>query len=463
MQRRPRRSDPARIGVRVPEPLLLGVGAIGGVDHQRHSGAAGGRRHAVEGDRDVRSHRLALPVGERTGVAAALGHRRLPGAGRGSKRHLGLRVRRRGRIRARGPSVRAPDPDLPADLHPDLQGSERSPVREADLDEIARRGRCALPPLVAATRARSRYSARSRWAGFGAPPGSRAGRKRRSKSSRIDRAAEIAARSAERCRRPLAVAAPPIATRIRASATIRIAIPRTAGSAWAPSARSRTAAAGCRPTPRIASNAEARRAARRAVSPPGSRPASARRAPTGPIAGTQTFTGMPSARSSAASSAISGRSEPRVAFNRTDRRGLIRAAINPRKSGGSQTATTSPTPRLRREQVAEQLRPLRPRRLAGRGQEADPPAGGRAKAGMLTAQGFDRAGPRRCQHRPPQRPRRAPQVDQRHPGFGSPSSPSARRDGQRRGHRRNAARRTDRGADDEARVPGLHQPPSGRA
>ena len=251
----------------------------------------------------------------------------------------------------------------------------------------------------------------------------------------------------------MAVAAPPIATRIRASATTRIAIPRTAGSAWAPSARSRTAAAGCRPTPRIASNAEARRAARRAVSPPGSRPASARRAPTGPIAGTQTFTGMPSARSSAASSAIRGRSEPRVALqqDRAPRADPGARSIHESRADRRPRRRARP-PSTGREQVAEQLRPLRPRRLAGRGQEADPPAGGRAKAGMLHGTGIRSSGPATMPAPPPAAaaPSSAdrsapPRIRLAQLALGSPRRPAPRPSPQRRSPHRSRRRR--RGAD----------------
>ena len=76
------------------------------------------------------------------------------------------------------------------------------------------------------------------WAGFGAPFGNRGGAVTRGMSSRIERAAESAARSADRCKRPLPVSAPAIET-MASAAISRIATPPiTAGSAWPAAARS---------------------------------------------------------------------------------------------------------------------------------------------------------------------------------------------------------------------------------
>ena len=86
----------------------------------------------------------------------------------------------------------------------------------------------------------------SRWAGFGRPLGSVGGESSRGRSSRIERAAEIAARSAARCTLPLPVTAPAIATRASAPASSTKAPPSARISAWPdsrPALRSPLAAA----------------------------------------------------------------------------------------------------------------------------------------------------------------------------------------------------------------------------
>ena len=70
------------------------------------------------------------------------------------------------------------------------------------------------------------------WAGFGSPLGSVGGESRRGRSSRIERAAEIAARSAARCTLPLPVTAPAIATSASAPASSAKAPPSARISAW---------------------------------------------------------------------------------------------------------------------------------------------------------------------------------------------------------------------------------------
>ena len=68
------RRHPLRVGVGGEQAGLLGVGAVAARDQQVEARLAAGRGgHAVEGERDVGAHRLALPVGERAVVAAAVG------------------------------------------------------------------------------------------------------------------------------------------------------------------------------------------------------------------------------------------------------------------------------------------------------------------------------------------------------------------------------------------------------
>jgi hypothetical protein len=65
---------------------LLGVAAKGARDRQRNAVVRSGGGHAVEGQRDVGTHRLALAVGQGAAVAAAR-ERRQPSPRR---RQLGL-------------------------------------------------------------------------------------------------------------------------------------------------------------------------------------------------------------------------------------------------------------------------------------------------------------------------------------------------------------------------------------
>ena len=120
---------------------------------------------------------------------------------------------------------------------------------------------------AAAERARSRYSGSDRCAGFARPEGSRAGRNSRSWSSRIERAAETAARSAARWSRAPLVAALPSNARKRPAKTTASVSPSTSGRAWPVAS----------PSSRMAS-----RRARAPSVPPGSMPASARRVATSP-------------------------------------------------------------------------------------------------------------------------------------------------------------------------------------
>ena len=80
------------------------------------------------------------------------------------------------------------------------------------------------------------------WAGFGTPPGSVGGESSLGRSSRIERAAETAARSAARWTLPLPVTAPEIATRTRAPASSAKAPPRARIRACPDSSPSRIAA-----------------------------------------------------------------------------------------------------------------------------------------------------------------------------------------------------------------------------
>ena len=73
MQRRPGRRDPLRIGMGGEQRGLLGVGAERAGDQERDAVLACRALETIERLRDVRTHRLALAVGERAVIAAALG------------------------------------------------------------------------------------------------------------------------------------------------------------------------------------------------------------------------------------------------------------------------------------------------------------------------------------------------------------------------------------------------------
>ena len=68
-------------------------------------------------------------------------------------------------------------------------------------------------------------------AGFGSPFGRVGGASSRGRSSRIDRAADMAARSAARCARPFPVIAPAIATSASAATISANAPPSASGGA----------------------------------------------------------------------------------------------------------------------------------------------------------------------------------------------------------------------------------------
>jgi hypothetical protein len=162
----------------------------------------------------------------------------------------------------------------------------------------------------AAAAARARYSRRSRWRGFGAPPGSNGGVNSRGKSSRSERAPESATRSTARCARAAAVSAPPSAASKPAAKRIAKAAPIIISRAWPRSA----AGAPARP-----SRPRASRPTRVAAAPPTSRPAIARREATRPSGRAATRVTSPRSRSSATASATSARSVGRSARSRPAR------------------------------------------------------------------------------------------------------------------------------------------------
>ena len=167
----------------------------------------------------------------------------------------------------------------------------------------------------------------SRCSGFTVPFASRAGTKRRSKSSRIERAADRAARSAARCARDAPLTAPPNAAITSAHAMSATSDPSTRGSAW----------------PVSAAIPRARRWLRRPAAPPGSTPASALRVATRPGARVARRTAIPSSRSSRASSDASGRCRGRSA-RITAVTGPRTAVSIPRSCSAAVSTTTKRAP-----------------------------------------------------------------------------------------------------------------------
>ena len=164
------RSDPFRVRMGGEQPRLLGIGAKAARDGEEQAGlTARCRRHAVERERDVRPHRLALPVGERAVVSAAarlrgkrptgrrdeLGGR--PGANRDRHAPCAPGAARRPSATRTSPRTRTVTLVAPKALPPKLTSSARTrtPFRR--------------PPLTAAAMAAARYSPSSRWRGFGTP------------------------------------------------------------------------------------------------------------------------------------------------------------------------------------------------------------------------------------------------------------------------------------------------------
>ncbi len=145
VQRCAGRRDPTRVGMLVPEGLLLGVGAERRVDDQGDAVSGRGRGHPVERRGHVGAHRLALAVGQRPRVAAAARHRRLGGRSARGRRwgHLGLGGDLGCRILVRiAPRVRL---DRGSDLHPHLKRPHRPAVREPDRGPDRNR-LCSPPP-----------------------------------------------------------------------------------------------------------------------------------------------------------------------------------------------------------------------------------------------------------------------------------------------------------------------------
>jgi hypothetical protein len=176
------------------ELCLLGVRAVARRDQQRQPGlAVRGRRHAIEGDGHVGTHRLALAIGERAVVAAPAGLRRHPEtvrAGHDLGRRAGLDLDRvpplagkphvglldHGDRHARGREVRP------------LEGHAHAGRRHAVATGAAHRAGASARQIRGV-----RQVPRVR-----NPVGEKGGLEQPRKSRRITCAAEIAARSAAR-------------------------------------------------------------------------------------------------------------------------------------------------------------------------------------------------------------------------------------------------------------------------
>ena len=209
MQRGARRGDPFRVGMGGEEFGLFGVGAEAGDDDQGDAVAGRGRRHLVVGRRDIRPHPLPVPVDERAAVAAAARDRRTFAAGaRHRRRRFGFGARF-DLLRRAGAEVELADHDR---LRPHRREGGAVGKGEA---EAARVDFVARAPAASAGFARPVQVGRLRDVGSGwaTPFGRRGGESSSGRSSRIERTAEIAARSAARWARPLPVTAPAIATR----------------------------------------------------------------------------------------------------------------------------------------------------------------------------------------------------------------------------------------------------------
>ena len=142
MQRPARRSDPARIRVAAEQLRLLGVGPVAARDQQHHAGRACRALHAVERESDVWSHRLALPVRQRSVVPASLGE---------AVEHPGRQLGLRDHVDRYAPPLGVlPHLDDLAHTDADTHRCERLAVREAD------------PRGVGAVRARDALRRRAR-------------------------------------------------------------------------------------------------------------------------------------------------------------------------------------------------------------------------------------------------------------------------------------------------------------
>ncbi len=207
MQRGARRGDPFRIGMGGEEFGLFGVGAEAGDDDQGDAVAGRGGRHLVVGGRDVRPHPLAVPIDERAAVAAAARDRRAFAAGaRHRRRRFGFGARF-DLLRRAGAEVELADDDRLRPHRREGGAVGEGEAEAARIDFVAPPGGergFARPVQVGRLR-----DVGSGWATRSAGAAARAARGR---SSRIERTAEIAARSAARWARPLPVTAPAIAT-----------------------------------------------------------------------------------------------------------------------------------------------------------------------------------------------------------------------------------------------------------
>ena len=149
------------IGVRREEPRLLGVAAEGRGDEQRDAVGAGGGGHAVEGQRDVGAHGLALAVGERTPVLARRERARVGSVPGGASSASA--------VAALGTSASSPTAIASRTV-------TRTRIGASPLPGKATLTSCA-PLRAAVARAAcspsARYSARSRWRGLATPSSDR--------------------------------------------------------------------------------------------------------------------------------------------------------------------------------------------------------------------------------------------------------------------------------------------------
>jgi hypothetical protein len=140
----PGRRDPLGVGVGREEPGLLFVGAERRGDHEVDTIRARSRVHAVEGERDVGAHRLALAKRERPPVfplAQRFDRQRV----RGHELRLGDLLGPHG-----GASSTDTDPHRVVDGDPNADGRDRVGAGERDRDRArAVRARRALRGLPA--------------------------------------------------------------------------------------------------------------------------------------------------------------------------------------------------------------------------------------------------------------------------------------------------------------------------
>ena len=222
--------------------------------------AARRRVEPVERTRDVRSHRLALAVGERAVIAASLARRRRRAGGAGHLR-LGAGFDRHAPAGAPGPVATGSRPRTctltrtGAKLPPSGKDTRRA--------QAARR--CARPSSAAARGARQVVAARRGACGFGRPR-TTGGSNSRAKSSRIDAAAAIAARSAAPCARDLPSSALPNAAITPHRPGSGRKRPSASSSTWPRSGATPSSRAPAREQP-VVGRESARRHARRRAPP----------------------------------------------------------------------------------------------------------------------------------------------------------------------------------------------------